>query len=73
MTVEVDPSAHSNFDLKNVASFFRYVPRMLYNFLAHCQDDVLVVWISVPERRRVWIAMMFVHLGELPGMVVPEL
>ena len=35
--VEVDASAHSNFDGKNVASFSKYVPRTVYNVLADRQ------------------------------------
>ena len=36
---EVD--AHSNFGLRNGASFSKYVPRCVYNFLAHCQTAFL--------------------------------
>ena len=38
---EVDVPAHSNFGLKNGASFSKYVPRSVYNFLAHCQTAFL--------------------------------
>ena len=40
-TVEVGATTRSNFGLKNVASFSRYIPR-LYKFLAHCQAAFLV-------------------------------
>ena len=41
LTVEVDAAAHCNLGLKNVASFSRYVPSILYKLLAHCQAAFL--------------------------------
>ena len=63
LPVEVDAALHAIFGSKTVASFSRYVPRILYIVWAHCSAAFLapscVVWISVRKSWRVGVAMTF--------------